>query len=284
MTWKYRKPAVIAQDIKMMRPQHKGSILVLEGPTDIKLFKELTSRKDCMIFRSNGKGNTLKIIQKLEEDHFSGALAIVDADFWLVDQIEPSSVNILVTDTTDVESMIIFSDAFERVLEQFTSFDGNQEVKISILRSLVSAALPIGLFRLLSMPNHQNFQLNFKELEYEKFINFKNLEINLEKMINFIKTRSRNSKVSTSKTRGFLKKMIEQGFNETEICTGEDLLKIFGLWLLCDLGNRQGKQITFDTLSASLYLAYNTNYFQLSSLYSNIKKWEDSNRPFKVLK
>lgn len=52
----------------------------------------------------------------LEKDAFLGVLAIVDADFDILESKLPESKNVLFTDAHDLETMIMKSFALEKVL------------------------------------------------------------------------------------------------------------------------------------------------------------------------
>ncbi len=90
------------------------------------------------------------MISTLESNNFSGALAIVDADFDVVGNSTTLSHNLLYTDTHDLETMMIKSPALEKVLSEFGAKD-----KISVINKtgkdartlLIKCASPLGYLR-----------------------------------------------------------------------------------------------------------------------------------------
>ena len=168
---KYLNPDSIANEIRMTRGQHKGAFLLVEGSTDALLFEKLTN-ENCKVLFSNGKDNAIRIMEILESSKFSGVLAIVDSDFWFLDNITPQSPNILVTDGHDLEIMMIFSDALEKVLAEFGSSRSIKNLGMNVRDLLIKLALPLGILRMLSASTRKNLELNFREMQYMKFLDF----------------------------------------------------------------------------------------------------------------
>lgn len=267
----------------MSRGQYKGPFLLLEGSTDALLFERLTSDK-CQVRFSNGKDNVIKVIEILEKSNFNGVLAIVDADFWNIDNVNSPSSNILTTDGHDLETMLVFSGALDKVLAEFGDIDLLKSLKKHIRELLIEFALPIGFLRLISMPSRRNLQLNFKKLQYCNFLDFKMMSVDIKQMVTEIVLNSKTSSLDADYLCSEIMVMLKQGSSAIEhICSGDDLIEILNCGLTRGLGNFRSKNLDPHSLRSILRIAYDKECFSSSNLYNAIKKWEISNKSFKIL-
>src|SRR5260221_12536595 len=99
------------------------SFLIVEGATDKELYEIYTDTNKCEITIADGKGNVKEVPSLLEKYPLLGVLAIVDADFDVLEERLPSTQNLLFTDTHDLETMIIKTTALKKVLSKFGSAD-----------------------------------------------------------------------------------------------------------------------------------------------------------------
>jgi hypothetical protein len=117
----YLTPNSITSDIRMRRSQFKGTFIIVEGDTDQRFFKRFVEENLCQIVSAYNKENAIDILEILDKDRFDGVLAIVDADFWRIDGIEYLKANLFLTDTHDLETMILRSPALEKLMDELGS-------------------------------------------------------------------------------------------------------------------------------------------------------------------
>src|SRR6056297_2104977 len=94
---KYLTADDIANSARMMRTQYRGSIMIIEGSTDMRLYKRFVDDRKCRLIPANGKENAIKVIEILERSGFEGILTIVDADFWRLDSFDFEERIVVVT-------------------------------------------------------------------------------------------------------------------------------------------------------------------------------------------
>jgi len=111
----------IANKIRQMRSQHLGAFLIVEGDTDARLYKNFLDCTKCHVENASSKDKVVAALNILEKDRFEGVLAIVDADFWILEETIPSITNLLLTDTHDLETTILKSPALGKVLSEHGS-------------------------------------------------------------------------------------------------------------------------------------------------------------------
>jgi hypothetical protein len=75
--------------IKLLTRLYPGnefvSFLIVEGYTDSNLFKRFINKDKCQISVADSKSNALQVLSILDGAGFRGTLAIVDADFDLLE-------------------------------------------------------------------------------------------------------------------------------------------------------------------------------------------------------
>ncbi len=115
----YVSAHTVANKVRLMRMQHKGALLVVEGPLDARVYRNLVDRDACVIILAHGKDNACGAIEILDDAGFIGVLAIVDADFDHLENRKLPSRNALLTDHHDLECMMMVSPAFAKVLNEY---------------------------------------------------------------------------------------------------------------------------------------------------------------------
>ena len=274
----------IANNARMIRTLHPGTILIVEGNTDIRVYERFVNDTYCKLIPANCKDKTIDALAILEKDNYYGILAVVDADFWKLDGIEPNTPNLLLTDTHDLETMILSSDAFEKVLSEFGSATKIKKLGKSIRNMLLKSALPIGYFRWLSSPKQDNLLLKFKELCFPNFVDKKTLSVAIDKLIIEVKTNSQNHALDENMIKLKIETLIKNNaYDPWQVCSGHDLVQILSIGIKNIFGNNKARMITSELVAGILRVAYEYSHFCLTQLHNLIKGWERMHPSFKVL-
>ena len=275
----------IANNIRMIRSSHNGVILIVEGHTDVRVYERLINNTQCMFIPAHGKETAINVLTKLEIDKFKGILTIVDADFWRLDGIKPDSMNLLLTDTHDLETTMLSSNALDKVISEFGSIPKIKKHVDSIPDRLLNCALPIGLFRWLSSPTKENWGLKFKNMEFDCFLDDEKLKVDINNLIKEVKTNSDDFSLSDKDIKLKIDSLIETKINHDpwQVCSGHDMIQILAIGLENIFGNHRSKNIDMDKVDGILRLSYEFSHFNETHLHDAIKDWERDNQPFKVL-
>ncbi|ABB56212.1 DUF4435 domain-containing protein [Synechococcus elongatus] len=276
-----------ANQIRLRRSTFQGTFLLVEGSSDKIFYENLIDQLECEVVNISGKPSSkllvisvLKILEK--RPRFNGILAIVDADFDRLANLQPHSSNLLYTDTHDLESMIINSPAFYKVIAEYGSKNKihqfNRDIRVAILESGTS----IGYLLWISQCNELN--LTFKGIRFSRFIDENSLQIDEIELIREIKNKSQAFSLDDEDLRLQLNDKKDNGYDPWQVCCGHHLVEILSLGLRRTLGSNQASDIEPDKLERYLRLAYEEKYFLNTDLYASIRNWEDNNMPFKVLK
>lgn len=280
----YLTPHTRANEIRMQRQQFKGSFMIVEGKTDSILFNNFIDDKLCEIIISDGKENAVNILEILEEDGFSGFLAIIDNDFWEVDGISHKSLNLFQTDTHDVESMILKSPALEKVINEFGSPDKltgtKNEIGNIIRRKMLKCSKPIGHLRWVSLK--KNLELKFEGLTFSRFIDKDELTIDIRDLIRTVKDNSQKHKIDENEIKREIDEIQGKKINPWLICCGHDMVWVLSIGLTKLWGSKNTREVNPDILEKDLRLGYDFRFFRKTKLYESICKWEETNSPYVV--
>ncbi len=279
----------IANIVRMTRSQHRGSLLVVEGDTDMRVYKRFVKENDCLLIPAHNKDNATGAIGILEKDNFEGALAIVDADYWRLEGVKPDSPNLFLTDTHDLETMILSTaEVVEKLLSEFGSTNRIERLRGSPMEMVLKATLPIGFLRWFSSPSHDNLRVKFRELllfeNLERFIDKGKLETNINKLIEAANTCSGDVEIDETSIKKKIKSTIKAGHDSRQVCAGHDMVQVLTFGLCFVFGNKKSKTLTPEQVEGMLRMAYEYSHFCQTQLHKSIKNWEIVNPAFKVLK
>lgn len=284
-------PFSMANTISMTRGQFRGVFLLVEGDTDSRFFSNLTSSGASKIIPAYGKDNVIQTIVEINKRGTKGVIGIVDADFWHVEGFTIPS-NLFVTDTHDIETMIIFSPALEKVLREFVPGEKLEHIEnlgSSIRQVLLKIGLSVGCLRWVSLK--EQFRLSFDSLPYSQFVDSKNLSVDLSKMVKSVRVASKdNIPLNDREIIDKLNSLISKQPDPWQICQGHDLVCILEIMFPIVLEKFLGREIAenarrkahADALDKNLRVGYETSFFVKTQLYISIKSWEEANRPYVV--
>lgn len=273
----------IANTARLMRTLFAGAIIITEGDTDARVFKRFFNITRSRFVPSNGKPNAIRATLRLDGEHFSGLLTIVDADFDYLESIHPPSPNILYSDMHDLETMLLSSSALIKVLSELLPVPRATTMPTPVLDLAFQAALPLGYFRWLSSPYKENLGLKFKGIVFTQFIAMPSLVTDIDSMINEVVRNTGSSSHDVIATKVKLHALTTGSHDKWQVCSGHDLVEVIFLALKYHWGNHRAQTITLDVFDAMLRIAYDETDFKSSNLFRKIREWETRNPHFEVL-
>jgi hypothetical protein len=276
----------VANQIRLRRSIYQGTFLLVEGGSDKAFYERFVEKSVCEIVTVSGKPSSklrvINVLKILEESNFQGVLAIVDADFDRLTTLQNNSYNLLYTDTHDLETMLINSPAFNKVLSEFGSEEKilkfNQDVRLAILESSVLVGY------LLWISQRDDLNLTFDGITFSKFINEENLQIDELKLIREVKNKSQAFSLKDEDLQQRMNNAKKNNHDPWQVCCGHDFVEILSLGLRKAIGSNKASDVEPVSLERNLRLAYEEIYLCKTQLYINIHNWEDNNQPFKVLR
>ncbi|MCE5252228.1 DUF4435 domain-containing protein [bacterium] len=278
-------PHEIANTIRMMRPVYAGTVLMVEGDSDARVYGRFIDRKRCSIIPAHGKSNVLIAMGVLEKDRYTGILAVIDSDYWRMEGTDPGSVNILMTDTHDLETMILSSGALETVLAEFGSAQKIRKTGSPIREMILHAALPLGYLRWISSSKQDNLSLKFRDISFAAVIvtEGKTMRMDIDDMIEEVRASSDTVPFDREELRLRIAGLVRSNRHDPwQVCRGHDMIHILAIGLRTVFGGRHAKNISYEQIDSIMRIAFGFAEFSQTRLYSSLKKWERDNPDFSV--
>ncbi len=293
----------MANTARMLRQEFRAkgrcmaTCLIVEGDSDARVYSNFVDEAKCFLVISHGKRIAIASLTLLERDgrFGGGVLAIVDADFDLLVGVHLPSDNLLLTDTHDLETMMLKSPAFTKFMRTFVPADKVRFVgrlAEDARRTLVALAKPIGCLRWLSA--RMGLELKFDSMHFPAFIDRHKLTVNTRKMISEVLRRSPVPPLAESELQRETENLARQGHDPWCVCHGHDAVRILVLTLpnllsmVCPQDMKRQLEGRLEQrrerlIEETLALCYEFRHFKQTRLCASVRRWESANEPFRVL-
>ena len=272
---------ILANEICMRRTQYAGSFLVVEGATDVRFFQNLTNEKDCNIVDALGKERAVATVEVIDQRKVTGVVAIVDADFERLDTIPDKSSNILLTDTHDLETMMLQSPALEKLLAEFGSIEKLTTLAEDIRMLLIRGATLLGFLRFIS--HRDKLNLRFKELSFERFVDKNTLGLDIVEMAKTVKNHSQKPGINIGDITSQIENLRDQPHDPWQVSCGHDVISILSIGLRKLIGTQQPNEVKPELLEMCLRLSYDRGFFATTKLFEHLREWEYRSPGYRVL-
>lgn len=290
---KYLNSTVAANKVEMLRSHHRGAILIVEGDSDCHFFSTFVDPKACKIYPARGKDIVIKAVDLLVARKMPGILGIVDADYWHVAGVAPPEKNIIVTETHDLECLILLSDALERLVQEH--IPGNRMDTVSgitqdLRKELLKLGTSIGYFRWASYS--EGYCLKFEGIDYAKFIDHRG-ELSVDRLLQEVRRCTDNCDLPDDvQILHVVERLKLVDCDPWQICQGHELTalmkyvlpRILSKKFDGEVGARAARRLHPGQLERELRLSYHAEHFRVTKMWKEICNWEMSNRPYTVLK
>ncbi|KYC38590.1 hypothetical protein WA1_36005 [Scytonema hofmannii PCC 7110] len=261
-------------------------ISIGRGGSDKTFYERFVDKVVCQLVSVSGKPSSklrvIAVLGILEKSTFQGILAIIDADFERLETLTYSSPNLLRTDTHDLETMLINSQALNKVVAEFGSEEKIAQFSRDVRLALLETGMSVGYLRWLSQRNGMN--LTFEGIRFSKFIDEQTLQIDELKLIREVKNKSQAFSLKDEDLQQQLMSQKNNSYDPWQICCGHDLVQLLSLGLRKAIGSNKVADVEPNSLERNLRLAYEEVYFWKTHLYVHIRTWESKNQPFRVLR
>lgn len=267
---------VIANWARMRGNRHRGPcIVIVEGEKDVRLYSGFLSEK-VRIIPGHGKPNLIGALMILEGEGWKGVIGIADADFDLVAGQVSELANLFLTDTHDLETMILRSPALRKVLREMR-IEPDRFLEASFPK-VVEAGRLIGCLRWVSTTHH--LELVFSQMKPEDFTDPRTLSLKEDRLVDSVLRATRNPLREKTSIQKYFRETISQFLDEWQMSCGHDLVALISF----ALEHAHNTRVHPETLEKDLRLAYEYDHFRRTEMYSSMKSWEQLNPAFRVLR
>lgn len=276
----------VANEVEMLlQAKPSRAICIVEGKDDESLYGRFIDYDRCGIVPAHGFPNVVGAVLLLDaRGRCTGYLGIIDADFNVVEGQDLPSPNLVRTDAHDAEMMMIRTSALEIVivehgsgekLNEYTKKGGN------VRSSLLTAASSLASLRLHS--HREQLSLDFKSLDFDKFVSVSSLQVDISSMIEAVKKRSARLDLCADSLAEEIRKISKEEFDPWELCRGHDVVAVLAIMCRRLVGSGKKSNLLVDSLESHLRTAYRHEDFAVTGLAEAVCAWEQRNSPFTVL-
>lgn len=269
----------VVAELLMSRSAFSGSLLVLEGDDDVKFWKARTpGHRECQFVIAGSKPTVSGAIAIADTLKQTGILGVVDDDYDSLLGLPIPSANLVRTETRDLETLLLFSFSFEKVIAEAGSMqkihDLEQRECLSIREAFVSRSILFGQLRFLSARNH--WAVSFDRLNPWKWTSLASWTFDREAVL-----REMCGQVPSITFEALEQELASLAqINPWLILHGKDCLDVLAIGLRSVIGNIQYSD---RRIMQMLRLAFDTAMLRSTFLYSNVKAWETLNPGYRVL-
>ena len=289
-------PEDVVAKLRMFRlryPRH--SLLVVEGPTDYALWTEYVSDR-CRLIPTGNKEKTVKALDIVNTmTSMQGVAAIVDPDYWLIEQSDLLFMdNLLYDDSPDMEMMMLNTPALEKVMRHtFVYFEPNEihEFADRLRADAYRLAVEFGYFRLLDY-RHREYNLMLRRVadNFDRYIDEQSRQFMIEAVAKAMVGES--SALTAPELLSQIEKLKAEISLGTMLCRGKDSISLLAILLPLhfkhvfkqEVSQRARNQTTGNELTRALRMAFEFAHFAVTGLHIRIRAWEAANFPFHIIR
>ena len=175
----------VANTVMMLATAFDGTIAVVEGITDRRLYGKFFDKDNVEVIIAHSKANVRNAVKEVYTFRgYKSILGIVDSD---LDRLNgrKNGPPIFLTDTRDSEGLMLKSGAYEDIVEEYCDLDrleSYQDRYGDMRDAVLSAAYPLVLLMYISDLN--GFGLSFKDLDFETFIDKRDMKCDVRRLVN----------------------------------------------------------------------------------------------------
>ena len=277
---------VTATRLRMHRQNDKTTCFVLvEGESDLAIFEaRLLNGATCKIWQLNGRKEVLTAISQTRLGNVPGVIAIVDADFDRLIDNALESDDLFYCDGHDAEIMMSLTNALEEVIRfkaDPVKVEAAKAKKSQSIRDiLLDMGTPIGAAMLIDFKNGWN--LSFKELEYESFIDARNFHCDEDKLSRALVKQKPALCIDPRDFANQIRNKVREIDNPSELCRGHDFCRIFALCFA--KGSPREFLTRAKDIEEGLRMVFQRAQFETTELYRKLIDWQGNNsgHPYRV--
>jgi hypothetical protein len=272
-------------EILMTRTAYKHTILILEGTTDCSVFEEFR-HPNCIAIPASGRQIAVDAMMLCDTNRKDGILAVLDADFSRFGIDPVSSSNIILTDAHDIEMIVLTSPAFQRILRQYSHASLLQTFLVTsawpdIVHALLVIASKVGHMRLLAMKTGQ--RLKFRKVNLAAHIDRATLQVNVRTFTTTLLSHSPNATCDQSWILTQAAALESAKLDLLQLCSGHDVTTVLSVGLQSAIGKCHPQVADRQNIERVFRASFGRAELESTSMYQEIRQWENRNAPYRVL-
>lgn len=258
--------------LDVTHPNNLGKTYILvEGKSDISLFKKIFTLTHCMIESIPGGNAKLELCVTELVKSYPLIIGIRDSDFINLEGCDYSLPNIFLTDYHDIEMTLIAEDeVFSAIVYEFTHIPRDEHI---LLRNSIAESIKqVSYLKYLN--SLHNLQLTFS-MGFPFIDSVDNIKIDIDEYLLRVLSKSPTAKITErSILIDKIKELEFSNLDYLQLCNGHDFISALAYYI-----NKFGnlKICSPDYVSRAFRMTYRFDFFSKTNLYLKTKEWADSN-------
>lgn len=253
----------------------KKSWLVVEGGSDAIFFSSKLLVGNPIVVPACGWENVVGIISKvIEESIAASVFGFVDRDYRNELGVSVDESFVVITDFRDLEVSMFESSCLHRILLELGSGNKlpklpNGSINVDFVREKIySAAFKIGKLRYYSLKNSFNYPV--KDLDFTKLIDSMSLELNNNKLVAQLNSKSSQKINSDILEAAFACELPNSLEDNRYACSGHDVIELLGISLRKLFGTNNANDVTRDKLEQTFRIGYSQHEFEETAMFKRL--------------
>lgn len=258
--------------LDISHPNSNGvSFILLEGDTDIRLFRKLFNLQNCKVENIPGGNKKLEECVQTLVNIYPLVLGIRDADFIRLNENEYSLKSMFLTDLHDIEmTMLNFEPVLNAIVFEYSNMAINQHD--TFRSNLIRTIKHVSYLKLIN--DKENLELSFSS-GFQDLISFVHLKIDFDQYLDRVIAKSPNSKINDKNVlREKIVAIEEIEPDLLQITNGHDLLNSFAKYFR-EEEKRNG--VSGELLETSLRMLFSRDLFRQTQLFNQLTGWQIQN-------
>jgi len=241
--------------------------ILVEGESDIRLFRKLFDLEKCKIESIPGGKNKLEDCVDTLVNIYPLIIGIRDTDFLNLNNINYNKPNMFLTDKHDIETTILSdNDVLSTLVFEFSDMPKNEH--LDLRTNIIESIKMVGYLKWLN--NMENLEFKFDSGFYD-LVCFVNLNIDFDTYFMRVLSKSPNAQITDiSIIKGKIAQLEIRNPDMLHLTNGHDLVKTFANYFK----NISGvKGLSDENVASLLRVSFNKQQLENTNLYTELEEW-----------
>ena len=271
----------------MVDSSRKPTIMLVEGTNDNLLFSKFIEPSDCEIKIAFGYQRIYDVIESVQaKDPTINIIGIIDQDFLGVNAELPLIKNVFFVDEHDLELMVLKSRALNTLMVRYGNNEKIRAVtnngEANLLQLFLDTIFPLAVLRYVNFKyslgitfkpkRHDGKKMKFDFID-EHSLEFRSPQRMIDVVFNYTAGKSAPN-IERHECLVLLEQHLSEEFDFHKLCNGHDICRLISISLRRHTGAMGSRAPDDEEVEKTLMMAYDSQYFLLTDLYSRLKQYE----------
>ncbi len=259
--------------LDIVHPNNFGiNFILVEGDSDIRLFRKFFDIEKCKIENIPGGKNKLEKCVNTLINIYPLIIGIRDTDFLNLNNVNYIKQNMFLTDKHDIETtMLSDEDVLSALVFEFSDKPVGEH--IDLRNEIMQCIEMIGYLKWLNCI--EKLELKFNKCGFDDLVSFDSLNIDFDEYFLRVISKSPNARITDINI--IKEKIIHLRASKPDmlqLTNGHDLVKTFANYFK-NVSGVNG--VSDENIASILRVSFNTEQLEKTTLYTELENWCNNN-------